>query len=327
MSNSSTAAEIQLISDGLVANYLTWTGLCLLVYDTILTLPDEIEFIWNQSIRLGTFLYVSARYGLLCNLTLLFAIDVGTTITSSQCTALNFTGNLALLLYLLGTQGLSLGRAYAVAPDWKLVMIVLSIFLVLIQFIQITEAVLAWSCNQGFSGPKARAYNYLNLASNILTVLFEAGVLIVTASKVWGLYRLEKSSKAETDRLSLGALCLHQSVLRFAVILLFGVEQAISLNLSRFRLGGVEINIEFALSAMLVCRFLLQLRRRHKVASEELATASMSRFDARIRDIGNSIIDEFGDTDSEYSTTIGSRSTDDPDAVELEPCSLIRSNH
>lgn len=108
-----------------------------------------------------------------------------------------------------------------------------------------------------------------DLSSNIFTVLFETGVLIVTASKVWGVYCLEKSSKSETDRLSLGTLCLRQSksrktnkillaglycmwsgVLRFAyvkllprfddpyinnsirTILLFGVEQAISLNVS-----------------------------------------------------------------------------------------------
>ncbi|GJJ12607.1 hypothetical protein Clacol_006850 [Clathrus columnatus] len=128
---------------------------------------------------------------------------------------------------------------------------------------------------------------FSDLTSSIITVLFEAGVAIVTAYHVWGLYRLERSSEREDRRLSLGTLCLRQSVFRFAMIFLFGLEQAISLNLSSFRLGGVEADIEFALSAII-------LRQRHGEVSET-SMSTLSMFNAGLPQLsGDSIMDEFG---------------------------------
>ena len=42
----------------------------LLAYDTLITLPHEVEYIWPKKIRLGTMLYLMARYPLLVVLAL-----------------------------------------------------------------------------------------------------------------------------------------------------------------------------------------------------------------------------------------------------------------
>ena len=39
--------------------------IALLVFDTLLTLPSEIKYIWCKKFRLGIFLYFLARYSLL----------------------------------------------------------------------------------------------------------------------------------------------------------------------------------------------------------------------------------------------------------------------
>ncbi|KIJ41784.1 hypothetical protein M422DRAFT_31611 [Sphaerobolus stellatus SS14] len=49
-------------------SYSHLAGAVLLLYDTLLTLPDEIEFMWKKWFRLGFFLYIMARWGFLISL-------------------------------------------------------------------------------------------------------------------------------------------------------------------------------------------------------------------------------------------------------------------
>ncbi|KIJ26103.1 hypothetical protein M422DRAFT_785339, partial [Sphaerobolus stellatus SS14] len=53
-----------------IANtYFHYAAVYLLLYDSLLTFPAEIRYIWNQKIRLGSVLYLICRY-----LGLLYAI-------------------------------------------------------------------------------------------------------------------------------------------------------------------------------------------------------------------------------------------------------------
>ncbi|KAF8515972.1 hypothetical protein BU17DRAFT_93052 [Hysterangium stoloniferum] len=45
--------------------YTDFTALVLFSYDTILTLPAEIQFVWKSRIRLASVLYIIARYSVL----------------------------------------------------------------------------------------------------------------------------------------------------------------------------------------------------------------------------------------------------------------------
>ncbi|KAF8585197.1 hypothetical protein K439DRAFT_1266884, partial [Ramaria rubella] len=40
----------------------------ILAYDTLLTFPSEVRFIWHKKFRLGTILYLLARYPVLLQL-------------------------------------------------------------------------------------------------------------------------------------------------------------------------------------------------------------------------------------------------------------------
>lgn len=44
------------------ANRLLPRAKALLTYDTLLTLPDEVEYVWCKKFKLGTILYLFARY-------------------------------------------------------------------------------------------------------------------------------------------------------------------------------------------------------------------------------------------------------------------------
>ncbi|KAF8478325.1 hypothetical protein JB92DRAFT_1840931 [Gautieria morchelliformis] len=60
--SSQQSVDIQVISDNLAFNYVDIATLALLAYDTLLTLPSEITYIWRRRVRLGSVLYLIARY-------------------------------------------------------------------------------------------------------------------------------------------------------------------------------------------------------------------------------------------------------------------------
>jgi Family of unknown function (DUF6533) len=51
-------------------------GTVLLTYDTLLTLSIELEYIWGKKFKLGTLLYLLARYGIILYLVLLVVIHL-----------------------------------------------------------------------------------------------------------------------------------------------------------------------------------------------------------------------------------------------------------
>jgi hypothetical protein len=51
-------------------------------YDFALTLPKEVQYIWNERFRLSTALYIGCRYALVANILYLLAIagQLGSTV-------------------------------------------------------------------------------------------------------------------------------------------------------------------------------------------------------------------------------------------------------
>ncbi|TFK21397.1 hypothetical protein FA15DRAFT_550686, partial [Coprinopsis marcescibilis] len=46
-----------------------------LYYDYLITLDDEIEFIWKQKFRISTIFYIFCRYGLVANILYLLSAN------------------------------------------------------------------------------------------------------------------------------------------------------------------------------------------------------------------------------------------------------------
>ncbi|RXW19910.1 hypothetical protein EST38_g5928 [Candolleomyces aberdarensis] len=60
-----------------VEHNIQYCSLAVLYYDYLLTLKDEIEYVWKQKWRISTFLYVLCRYALIANILYFLSISQG----------------------------------------------------------------------------------------------------------------------------------------------------------------------------------------------------------------------------------------------------------
>ncbi|KAF8573382.1 hypothetical protein K439DRAFT_981130 [Ramaria rubella] len=67
-SQEDLSSIIQGASDDLVFNHVDNVALALFAYDTLLTLPSEVQYIWSKKIKLGSGLYLLTRYSALLQL-------------------------------------------------------------------------------------------------------------------------------------------------------------------------------------------------------------------------------------------------------------------
>ncbi|KIJ37193.1 hypothetical protein M422DRAFT_33883 [Sphaerobolus stellatus SS14] len=102
-------------------SYSHLAGAVLLLYDTLLTLPDEIEFMWKKRFRLGFFLYIMARYGFLISLIITVPytlLSLGEKSQKAQ-TQLYLVYQGFSLLAVIGIHSSLAGRAWAVSHGNK----------------------------------------------------------------------------------------------------------------------------------------------------------------------------------------------------------------
>ncbi|KIJ40119.1 hypothetical protein M422DRAFT_256942 [Sphaerobolus stellatus SS14] len=103
-------------------------------------------------------------------------------------------------------------------------------------------------------------------------------------------------------RKSLTVIFLQQGIVRFFIVFIWGLEVSI-LNkvLNPFR-AGLDTGLEDAVSAILICRFILQLRRFstrvQTVPSVHIASTPGIR--GRLQHIHETLIEEFGNSGIEY---------------------------
>ncbi|KIJ40229.1 hypothetical protein M422DRAFT_49187 [Sphaerobolus stellatus SS14] len=142
------------------------------------------------------------------------------------------------------------------------------------------------------------------LLTSIGTILFESSVLVVTILYTWNL-RGKLSNRRRSK--SLAELLLRQGVIRFGIIFIWNFAETI---LSRVLLDGIDGPLENAISCILVCRFLLELRKYAADASSVLvSTSSLNRhrptsaFYLAMRRLDRRVRIEFGDQESVSATT------------------------
>ncbi|GJJ10958.1 hypothetical protein Clacol_005187 [Clathrus columnatus] len=111
----SPAQVDQIISDTQALAYVNVLVLALFVYDTLLTLDDEIQYIWKPRINPGTILYYLARYAGLLNtfLNVFFGFIPFNINDARVCETINSILNICFILGFVGTHGLLTARAYA----------------------------------------------------------------------------------------------------------------------------------------------------------------------------------------------------------------------
>ncbi|KAF8527238.1 hypothetical protein JB92DRAFT_2826313 [Gautieria morchelliformis] len=196
---SQQSVDIQVISDILALTYVAVATLALFAYDTLLTLLSEITYIWHRRVRLGTVLYLLARYPVL----LMFIIGVYVDIANITL-EVSIEGN-----YMLHNQGMR----------WVLGALGLLLYmgnLGTVVFIAVKD-----TCNITAQDMDVLMFcsltDHLSLAdtiSNVLNILFDTLVVVVTLYNTLGLMRHSREFKMLV-RKSLAQTLAEQGLIRY----------------------------------------------------------------------------------------------------------------
>ncbi|KIJ22790.1 hypothetical protein M422DRAFT_276722 [Sphaerobolus stellatus SS14] len=180
-------------------------------------------------------------------------------------------------------QALLIGRAYAVSGGNSFIATGLGLIIVLSNGLFISQTVLSLT-------------NPLNPPSVVSTLT----VMAVTAYFAWT--SSKQLQNMFGNRQSLTVIFLQQGVVRFFIIFTWSLELSISANFLNPFLADFDAGLEAVISAILICRFILQLRkfntRVQTVPSVHIASSPGIR--GRLQRIHETLIEEFGNSGMEY---------------------------
>jgi len=284
------ASDIGLQSDFLVLNYCDLAAFVVLIYDISLTLDDEVKYIWRGRLSFMSIAYLLARYICLLELALVL---VGNFINTSDeaCTSLEYTYNTVFLLFALGMYGLIFGKAYAVAYRERLLLGLLSIPLAGFLIIQ-ALFIYTSPCDVDFD------FKTLDALNDVFILLSDIGATIITIRATWGLHLLRRKSGEDSSRPTLLSLFYQQGIINFCIISSWNVELIVVTKIIRPSLSDFDGNLISAVSSILLCRFLLLVRRQYNNNcrdTEDLRAPPIGTFHAAMRRVSDSVIADFGE--------------------------------
>ncbi|TFK19501.1 hypothetical protein FA15DRAFT_674387, partial [Coprinopsis marcescibilis] len=224
----------------------------LLYYDYVLTLPDEIQYIWANitTRKTTTFLYLCCRYALAANLIHLLGKTEGITMS---CTTINRSAGILAIFGHIGVMSVWALRTCAICNGTRAVPIILGVLGASILGLRIGgEVVSHCPTTSSRSGQ-------VGIAVAALMFVFEMSAFTLAAMRVWRSVRHE-GGFGRNPRQSINYIILSQGFLYIAAVLGLTVISAI-LNLKTW--GGISRplnSLKLPLSALLTARFLLALR-------------------------------------------------------------------
>ncbi|KIJ27563.1 hypothetical protein M422DRAFT_271232 [Sphaerobolus stellatus SS14] len=155
----------------------------------------------------------------------------------------------------------------------------------------------------------------IETTNSILLLISDAVVLAVTGYYAFGIRKRLRDVLGEQ---SLAVIFFRQGVIRFIVIFVWNLEISVTEQASNVKLQihkaylflwvsqtltdevlrGVDNDVERGISAILIYRFMLELRRWSKKPQGNTQTRdTLTTFKARVRDMNETLLDEFGVTD------------------------------
>ncbi|KIJ50758.1 hypothetical protein M422DRAFT_245424 [Sphaerobolus stellatus SS14] len=148
------------------------------------------------------------------------------------------------------------------------------------------------------------------LLQTIGTLILEGIIMVTTVYFTWTT-REQVRELSRGKRQSLLSLFLYQGIFRFGIIFSWDLADAVSRRTENGFLIGVDVSIENAISTILLCRFMLELRefndKLENISSSQGLARTLSDFRARVRTLNDSIMQDFGasivPTEEEISTT------------------------
>jgi len=308
MSETSPQAIIQGAIDFQLQNYFLVSSVALLAYDTLLTISAEVKLIWTSKVRLGTILYASTRYCTILGLVMLF-VSSTVDLSISECNALSFLVSALNFLGNTSLQGILLLRAFAVSGERKW----FKIPVCLLYITSIGIILTAFKYDNCTTGSLPRA---IYLSNSVIALFFEFAIIMVTAYCAWSERKsLRLLTSLEEEKPPLIQFILQQGILRFIIIGVWNLTDTILREALPQVINGVDAPLEGAISTLLVCRFILNLRELSALPQGTIPNTQLSTFQAAVRRVETIINEEFGNpplptlpTTSEKPTSSGPES-------------------
>ncbi|KAJ3801736.1 hypothetical protein GGU11DRAFT_768102 [Lentinula aff. detonsa] len=271
---------------------ITWASIVLLYYDWLLTIPEEVEYIWKARLSLSTVFYIFCRYALLANV--LYLLEISNLLGSSlslSCddwkkfvSALSVFGRAAIIATLIA-------RTYAVCSQnrWiALYLIGLGIVCVVTDALHVPTE----KCVDSEDPAIASALR------SFFMIAFETSVACLTTIRTVQALRAGGPWKSQRHRLMF--LIFEEGVLYFCVVSVLTTASVIlDIRAPTGFLQRLLDGLTLPLSGALTARFILHLRAwqakhagvyvistaRSHGEPQENASFSSSSSDSRIVDV------------------------------------------
>ncbi|KAF8511173.1 hypothetical protein JB92DRAFT_389516 [Gautieria morchelliformis] len=293
MAQAEISILYQFLLNSSAQGYVTTASLTLLAYDTLLTLPQEIEQVWSRKFRAIALLYVVGRYLTIGILLLEYMVLLfpRTSIRPDPFKLMNVCSNyvhlsdVKSLLSLASLQLLVMGRTFAISRQNRGVLVLLwglSLGSVIAQILVAAHnACVIDSVIEQF-------LNRLSIAEESFSLAFDTVVIAVMLKYTLWVVRSQKKSFTR--------VLLQQGLMCYIVIFSCGLANLIAKLILSSTLPNIVSPIQTSLSVIVLCRFLMDIRYRsvHPNGTTQPNIRTRS-FHAVLRRTGDMIIEEFGD--------------------------------
>ncbi|KAI0082851.1 hypothetical protein K474DRAFT_1767614 [Panus rudis PR-1116 ss-1] len=285
---TSSAEAAYLVSVNQTDTLINLAATVVLLYDTILAAPVEIHCIWQRKWSGVTFLYAFIRYSTLLATAWRFLSDV---YVPPQANALYLTGNILILFSVTSVAVFDCLRVWAISDrNWKPAVVVFLLSMVPpaidIYADALPSSFIVTHGDAGSTGcwytgevpsypycryPSLQPREFIRLAlclcqilvgvfSRLAAVLADIMILGVTLHKTWGLYRRTQELSIRTEIYS---LLVTTGIIQFLMLLALNIVSMVfdvlSITTVTTKVSQALVLAE-VLSAIIICRFLLDLR-------------------------------------------------------------------
>jgi len=274
-------------------------GIAVLVYDYALLIGEEVELMWSTKFRLSTLLYFIIRYPVIARL----LFYVFHTDGEYQCTQILRFGDALSVLSNAAANIVLVARTYAISGKNKPILVItgflgtsvigLNCFLVGMS-----------KCDLPVDPP---SLIIANVASSFGRILFDLIVVVVT---IFHTIRMARVQRQLNRRHTLAGLILQSGSVYFCTVLMVALGSILSAFFMPAALKGMLAFADIPAGAILISRFLIDLRRCMNEPTTGTGTTlhdtSLSTFRAAVGSAHSRITDEF-------SGPVASSDSDDED--------------
>jgi len=180
------------------------------------------------------------------------------------------------------------------------------------------------------------------LLENVLAVLsdaIDAIVMIITTYFAWKEAKQFREVFGNTQP-SLTVVFVRQGIVRFLIIVIWGLEISIATKVENPFLAKSDAELENAISGILVCRFMLELRKLHDTPQTQCPAVEIETTPRFLRRLDQTITEEFGNSgfnyESDHDTVdndrvdFGQKPFTDPEVghlIEVSPLAVRETEH